>query len=346
MNVNTLQRVCISLSLCLFLGFFLHAQDIHYSMFNRSPMNISPGLVGVFGGDMRITGNYRRQWNSVPVAYKTFTATLEHKLSFPKVKRGYFTGGLHFNYDDAGDLSLAQSQIGLSGAYIHPLTKKEMNHHFLSGGLQVALSQRNFNTQNLRVDAQFSGEGFNRNLPNQEEQFNDNATFVNFSGGLNYRFQNQGTDQNKRTRIDIGVAIFHLNRPNKSFIEGATSKLDSRYSLYGISSFKLLEDLDMGLLASGQFQGAHEEFVIGGNLRKYFGDNTAFLLGLSYRLGDSDALIPNLAFDYRNFSFGFSFDWNLSKFDAATTGNGGPEFSMIYTVGQPKSKVYKPCPIF
>ena len=76
-------------------------------MFDRSPMNMSPALVGVFGGDLRVTGNYRRQWHSVPVAFKTFSATVEHKLATPKIKRGYVTGGLHFNYDDAGDFQHA-----------------------------------------------------------------------------------------------------------------------------------------------------------------------------------------------------------------------------------------------
>ena len=81
------------------------------------------------------------------------------------------------------------------------------------------------------------------------------------------------------------------------------------------------------------------------------GENTLMihlpsLLGISHRIGNRDALIPNIAFDYRNFSFGFSFDWNISKFDTATNGNGGVEFSLIYTVGKASPKATKPCLIF
>ncbi len=319
-------------------------------MFDRSPMNISPALVGVFGGDLRVTGNYRKQWSTMPlpVDYKTFTATVEHKLNTPKITRGYFAGGLHFNYDDAGDLSLAQSQIGLSGSYTMALTNKEdkVNKHFLSGGLQAAFSQRNFNTENLRVDLQFEGDAFDPRLPSQEDQFNDRAAYANFSGGLNYRYQNLGGAQDKRTRIDLGLAIYHFNEPNKSFNKRAKESLYSRYSVYGISSFKLTQKADIGFLASAQFQGAHQEFVVGGNTRKFINDQVALLLGLSYRMSDIDALIPNLMLDYRNFSFGFSFDLNFSQLDNASNGSVASELSAIYTVGKTKPKPTKNCLIF
>lgn len=310
----------------------IQAQDIHYSMFNRSPMNINPGLMGVFGGDLRVTSNYRRQWKSVPVDYKTFTATLEHKFKNGSAKRGYFAGGLHLNYDDEGSLSLAQTQVGIGGSYVYQLTNAAVNKHFLSGGVQLAFSHRNFNLDKLEVDAQFIDDKFDKSNPTLENRLTDKATFFNFSGGINYRYQN--LEAGKRTRIDLGGAIYHFNEPEKSFIDGAESNLECRYSFYGFSSFKIRQKVDVGLLASAQFQGPHKEFVIGANGRLYFGKQTAFLLGLSYRTGDRDALIPNLNIDYRHFSFGFSYDWNISRFDVATSGRGGPEFSLIYTVGK------------
>jgi len=56
----------ITLALFLVLSFQLHAQDIHYSQFDRSPLNINPALTGLFKGDLRFIGNYRSQWNRVP----------------------------------------------------------------------------------------------------------------------------------------------------------------------------------------------------------------------------------------------------------------------------------------
>lgn len=324
----------------------INAQDIHSSMFNRTPMNLSPGLIGVFGGDIRVTTNYRRQWKNVPVDYKTFTASFEHKLFLQGAKRGFFTGGLHFNYDDAGDLSLGQNQIGLSGSYVHPLTKSDNNRHFLSGGVQVGLTQRSFDSGNLRTGLQFNGDTYDPNAATGEEGiFDDNIAYGSLSGGINYRLQNPGDGANRRLRLDLGGAIYHLMRSNKSLAFNQAYKLDRRISLYGISSFQVLSTWDLGVLATGQFQGPHKEIVIGANVRKYF-DEVSVLLGLSYRANDQDAFYPNINIDYRNFSFGFSYDLNISEFDIATNGRGGPELSAIFTIGKPRVEQRKPCTIF
>ena len=114
---NRPKHYLLLLGLLLFLG-ELSAQDIHASMFNRTSFNLNPALVGVFGGDLRILSNYRRQWKNVPVDYTTFTAGIEHKFGVRQDRSSYFTGGLLFNYDDAGDLSVTNSEIGLAGAYL------------------------------------------------------------------------------------------------------------------------------------------------------------------------------------------------------------------------------------
>ncbi len=55
----------ILLSLWIFFVFCtlsLSGQDIHHSQFYTSPLNLNPGLTGVFNGDQRLSLNYRRQW--------------------------------------------------------------------------------------------------------------------------------------------------------------------------------------------------------------------------------------------------------------------------------------------
>lgn len=365
MNLTTLKTCWLLCFICLFvIADEVKAQDIHNSMFNRSPMNINPALTGIFAGDLRVTSNYRRQWVNVPVAYKTFTTSLEYKL-FPCSKKGGFALGAYFNHDDAGDLALRTNQVGGSLSYLHAFSPK----HFLSGGVQLGGSFRNFNTDNIRVDVQYDGDRYNGSLPHQETALLNNTTegnvnFLSFSGGLNYRYQNRDKDKvkknnkagNKRTRVDIGVAVYHFNQPSNNFrqgrsINGGTTdgQLNRRYSVYGISSFKLLPDIDVGFLISGQFQGPYQEVMIGGNGRFYLPKKkarpTSLLFGLSYRV--DDAIIPNINVDYRNFSFGFSYDINISRFDVATNNNGGPEFSVIYTMAKVcPLKEHKICPIF
>src|SRR5262245_34526848 len=88
----------------------ISAQDIHFSQFGNSPANLNPALTGVFAGDLRFIANYRSQWKSVPVDYRTLSAAFDSKL-FHKAfgKSSYLGYGLVFNNDVAGD-----AQIGIS----------------------------------------------------------------------------------------------------------------------------------------------------------------------------------------------------------------------------------------
>jgi hypothetical protein len=58
------------------------AQDIHYSQFYNSPLNINPAKTGIFNGDKRINLSHRNQWRSI-VPWTTFTASYDQKF-YPK----------------------------------------------------------------------------------------------------------------------------------------------------------------------------------------------------------------------------------------------------------------------
>ena len=44
--------------------FNLNSQDIHFSQFYMSPLNLNPAMTGVMNGNIRLTGNYWNQWAS------------------------------------------------------------------------------------------------------------------------------------------------------------------------------------------------------------------------------------------------------------------------------------------
>ena len=305
------------------------------------PMNINPALTGLFRGDTRFIGNYRSQWNKVPVKYMTFTGGIEQKFTNSSLKNSLFSGGLLFNFDEAGDLELSTTNLALSGSYTHRLGKK----HFLTGGTQLGGAQRRFNTTKLRTDAQYDDGGYNGQLSSGETFDHSSIFYMDLSGGVNYRFQNP----EKRTRFDIGLGIFHVNTPNQSFYEDEMVNLPERFAVYGMTSFALGSFFDLGLQAVGQFQGPHQEIVVG-VLGKALIDQRrdrelSLALGLTHRL--DDAWIPNIILDYRMWSFSFSYDITTSPFEVASFNRGGPELSVIYifTKVQPP-KEFEICPIF
>ncbi|MEM6319324.1 MAG: PorP/SprF family type IX secretion system membrane protein [Bacteroidota bacterium] len=323
-----------------FLG-QLQAQDIHYSQFGRSPLNINPALTGLFKGDLRFIGNYRSQWNKVPVNYMTFSGGFDQKFINTSMKNSLFSAGIYFNHDEAGDLELSNTGVNLSGSFTRRLTEKQ----FLTAGIQIGGAQRKFDITQLRVDAQFNGDQFNGALSTQENFVNSSIFYVDLSGGINYRLQNF----DKRQKVDVGVAVFHANTPNNSFFENSPSALEARWSFYGMTSFGIGKLFDIGAQAIAQFQGPHQEILVGGtgkiHLNQQPDSELAFGLGLSHRIGDS--WIPSVIIDYRMWSIGFSYDVNTSDFNDASFRRGGPELSAIYIFSKVRPpKEFEICPLF
>ncbi len=51
--------------------YILHAQDSHFSQFDKSPLMINPALAGALY-KTQVNLNYRSQWSSVNSPFKTF----------------------------------------------------------------------------------------------------------------------------------------------------------------------------------------------------------------------------------------------------------------------------------
>ena len=111
------------LAIVLMAG-FVSAQYIHFDQFGNAPLNLNPGLAGVFGGDLRFVGNHRTQWRGVPVPYSTVSGSVENKFYHKAGKYDrYFTGGLLLNYDRQGSLHLTSMQLAVPLTYTAPLAR-------------------------------------------------------------------------------------------------------------------------------------------------------------------------------------------------------------------------------
>ncbi|MBK7093551.1 MAG: type IX secretion system membrane protein PorP/SprF [Saprospiraceae bacterium] len=83
-------------------GFSLTAQDIHFSQFYMSPLNLNPALTGVSNCTGRVIANFRNQWSPVlkSGAYNTFSMSYDQKM--PVGRYDYFGIGGTFWGDVAG----------------------------------------------------------------------------------------------------------------------------------------------------------------------------------------------------------------------------------------------------
>lgn len=321
-----------------------HAQDIHFSQIGRSPLNLNPALTGIFEGDLRFIGNYRSQWNTIPVGYETFSGAVDMSFYNKNYDKRFFSGGLLFNYDVAGDSRLSLASLGLSGSY----TQRMANAHFLTIGLAGTLTQRAFNQSDLQFDSQYNYETreYDSKLDNLEGLNNDSKTLADVSAGLNWHYRVPRRD--RRTNFDIGLGILHFNQPNKSFRDTEYEKLPLRWNLYGFSELQLGGSrLDLLLNGIYQIQGPHTELELGAGLQIHLdtdpGEELAVNLGLAWR--NDDAFTPFAGLRYGPWDVRVSYDVNTG-FVPATNRRGGTEVSLLYTLATVKPMVTKICPVY
>ena len=321
----------------------LRAQDIHYSQFYQSDLNVNPALTGIFSADKRFSASYRHQWQSVPVPYLTFSGAYDQKFYKGGNKTGFFSGGALFNYDQAADSRLSLIQLSLSGSYTYLINQNNL----LTGGLQLGASQRSFTTNELQWGSQFDGVMFNDMLASGENFPGTNFFLFNSSIGVNYRWQ-----KSSRTKLNLGAAYMHLLTSDATFYREGLN-LAPRYTFHLHSSFKITNFLDLRINGLAQFQAGASEYVPAGILRLYInqsrGKEFALDLGVIARFtpNQTDAIAPKIGFGFSRWEVSLSYDINISDFQVATNRYGGPEIHLLYHISQVKPlNSFKTCPIF
>lgn len=328
-------RVLITLVVsCVFLA-DLASQDIHYSQFFNSPLNLSPALTGVYNGDVRAHANFRQQWSSVPVNY--LSGDLGVDLRHPSKNRN-LAYGILLNFDRAGDLNLGWSGISLLGSY----SIKAGDNIKVTPGLSLSYLSRSFDQANAASGNQWNGKIVNTNTT-AEVIPGDNISFLDIAAGINLRRQTS-----YRQHLDLGVSLFHINSPTQKFFEqeNYTSTRPLKFNAYGMINHPISNKLDVIGNVLYSKQEAYQEIVLNAQAKIFLSKaaNKAIYLGLGYRLGD--AWYPMLAFQVGQLYGAFSYDANISDWDVATGGRGGPELSLRYIWAKVRDIDYKPCLIF
>lgn len=328
--------------MCLGNPLFSVAQDIHYSNFGFSPLNMNPALTGVFNGEYRGTANYRNQWSGVPVNYTTFSGSVDMKMASKK-EIPPFRIGAFLSHDKAGWSKLSNTALYVSGSYLRPLT----NRDFLSGGLSLGFNQRAFRTGDLTWDDQYKEKQFSaNNISADASAFEQTIFYPDLSAGFNYHRQ----APRERSAFDLGVGVFHINNPSRSFKDGSTAvRCAPRVSLYGLTNVRVSDAFDILLDASAQFQGPHRELVGGIGGRLYLVDKhtkqIALQAGITLRNGD--AVSPHVGMIYNRWKVAINFDSNFSQFKTASDRLGGPELNVIYIFAKVRPANYCPlCPTY
>jgi len=323
------------LVLLTFAAAQVKAQDVHFSQVNESQMFLSPANTGFFNGYVRATANYRSQWASMNKAFNTTAIAVDGGL-FRSKKRPAFMGiGLSFFNDQAGAAKLRRTNILLNVSGVLKIGSRSA----ISVGLAGGTMGMNANYSSLSYESQFNGNSLDPAL-NSGEPIYRQFTTVDVGAGVAYEYANskRDNDHDDVRSIRVSLGAYHLNRPTQDFGPGSNYKDVIRYTGALFTHFDV-EDTRVSLSPTVVYhrQGNYEELTLGSNIRYRMSAGTkvtgtkvqnAIGMGLYYRKGD--ALIPMLTFDAGDYSFGMSYDINLSGYRTASRYRGGFEISLRY----------------
>lgn len=322
----------------------LVSQDLHYSQYFNSPLNLNPALTAYTQSRYRFTLSNKNQWASVTIPYKTLSASFESKIINFKRKRTFIGLGVLFNKDEAGDSKYGTTQAGISFSLVKSLNNK--NNNIISLGVQTAFYQRSIDYTQLYFPEQWNGSISTIGSGNSEIFTVNQFNFIDLSTGVNWFWAPIST-----LKFNTGFSSWHLNRPNQSLMDDASANLNIKYQIYTDIEINLNQPFNILPAIFYAQQGPYQEFIIGARLYSKIHQDRKnyFALSTGLYLRGSDAIILYLGIDYKNLKLGATYDINTSSLSAASNYLGGMEVSikwLIYKGDKIRKITQTPCPIF
>ena len=306
----------------------IKAQDPHFSQYYSSPLTLNPSMTGYTDGDSRFAANYRQQWWSLGSPYTTGTVSYDSKILQKKLDKDVLGFGVLALFDESSGGGFKNVNFAASLAYHKSLNEQSK----IGAGFQLVYASRFINSEKLNFASQFNGSGFDTNIPSTESFGSLQRDYFDINTGIQYSYQSDKVD------AYAGASLYHIGRPNISFLKNEMYRLPQRFTAHFGSRITVGENSNK-LFFSGiymQQAGANET-----NLGVAYGinasDKAIVYGGLWYRI--KDAIIPYIGLGYNNFDLGVSYDILNSELKNYKSGNGSCEISVRIT-GKKTVNVY------
>lgn len=369
-----------------FLLFFavlgsLQAQDLHYTLFNMSPLSLNPANTGAFLGTVRVGGIYRGQWWAVgDRGYNTPGGYVDAPIIRGFRDQDWVGVGAYILQDRSGSIRFTTRSNGLSGAYHLGLDKKSKS--VLTLGVQIGSITRSLRSRDILLGSNFDAENgifedYNSGDDNaiggggaggggggsNPGNMNDNDvsnSYLDVRAGLLFKQKIDDFDN-----FEAGVAFGHVNVPNYTFGGGGGGGIGNPNP--GNNNTEDSDRQPMLITTHARYEwalndkwsaaptvlwqtmrGQHEI-----NLQAWAGydlkpeDQIKIHMGLGYRVGDAAKILAGL--DYKDLRVAAAFDLNISQYRTATDFQGAFEIAAFYIFKLYKEPDIKPailCPKF
>lgn len=305
----------------------VQAQDLHFSQFFNSPLTTNPANTGFMpDANYRIGINYRNQWATVPVPYKTFSAYGDAQVLRDRWYAGWLGLGGVILQDNSGDGTLNSTAVYASIAYHQLLGSNSL----LTAGFNTGLAMKRLDVSKLTFPSQFNDNFgkwfFDTQIPSGESFISSNITYLDIQAGLNYAYF--PTDH---IYVNMGFSAQHLNMPKETFLASGSNQIPRRY--IGFLNASIMVSPSIILNPGGYYttQSGAVESVFGGYAAYDLsgaGGDYQLLGGMYYRVGDS--FIPVVGYQVKQWRIMFSYDVTTSAFSQADHRQGAYELSLTY----------------
>lgn len=324
-----------------FLAFSANAQDPQFSQFYAAPLFLGPSFAGSADG-LRVTTNFRDQWPRLPGEFITYAAGVDNYFT------NYRSGlGLFVMHDRAGAGAYSISSFALQYCFNAKLARDL----YFKPGLETSYNQRTIDFNSILFADQMNRTFDEDNVPTSiEAPPKERFSQFDFSSSMLFYSSDYW----------VGVAVNHLLSLHKSVADN-DYYTPLKISFYGGYRFELnsgglhsrarMENIFISTYFRRQSQLSQLDF--GAYYQK-----VPFIFGLWYRgiplfqgTLSQDALAVLLGYSWNNFTFGYSYDFTISRLISVT--GGSHEFSFAYVFpshysSSSKKKKHQPtpCPIF
>ena len=242
---------------------------------------------------------------------------------------------LMFDHAMAGVAKSIWASLNLS--YNIKLVNTDATKHKLGIGFGAIYGRRTVDFNRLDFEEQFTGYGFNVNLPTGEAALSNMKPYISASAGLTYSYTTE------KSNFDAGIAAFHLNKPKQTFLENENQILAMRKVGHANFETFLNERTVLNINGIYQFQDEANYFSVGGAFGYFLDNPDLSMLNAGVWYWSKNAIVPYVGLTYKDMQFGFSYDLTVSKLNQATRKPNTFEVSIILRGSKGPTGVI-PCP--
>lgn len=316
---------------------FVRGQDPSFSQFFSSPLNVNPALTANMDGKWRFISNLRNQWVGPASPYTTGTVSFDSRVLEKKLPDGnVFGAGGMLMYDKAMQGALKSTYASLNVSYNITLAEENATQR-LGIGIGGIYGSKRVDFSKLDFGEQFTGYGFDTNLPTAEVALADMKPYLSTSVGVVYTFTTDNSN------LDLGAAAFHLNKPKQSSLDDPNQNLAPRYVGHVNFDTYINEQVVVNANAIYQRQSTAEFISVGGSVGySLTGDPEAVALNLGLWYWLKNAFTPYVGIKYQNLQFGLSYDVTISKLSRAAEKPKSFELCIIIRSKKPSGYIPNP----